>query len=330
VSIQDVAEAAGVSIATVSRVLNSPHMVSAKTGDRVRAVIADLGYVPNPFAQGLITRASRVLGFALPDIHGEFYSVLLQGADAKARELGYHLLVSAETRADAGGHGQRALGFGLIDGLALMITEPNASIWQEARSTGLPVVLMDTESPEADVDCILVDNDSGTREAVLHLLQGTPAQRLHFVGGPQSNFDTIKRADCFRRTLREAGHSVVDAHITFGDYSVERGRRWVQDHAPDLRGTAILAGNDEIALGILQGVQDLNLTMPGDVRLVGFDDTRLATIVRPSLSSVRVPMFDVGSASIEALASRVEDPGMERRVYRLPTSLVVRESSRSL
>jgi LacI family transcriptional regulator len=111
-SIQDVAEAAGVSIATVSRVLNNPGLVSSKTSERVRGVIAELGYSPNPFAQGLITRESRVLGFALPDIHGEFYSGLLLGADAKARELGYHLLISAEVRTDVPAPGRRALGFG--------------------------------------------------------------------------------------------------------------------------------------------------------------------------------------------------------------------------
>jgi LacI family transcriptional regulator len=327
-SIQDVAEAAAVSIATVSRVINTPKLVSAKTRDRVNAVIEELGYSPNPFAKGLITRASRVLGFALPDIHGEFYSGLLQGANAKARELGYHLLVSAESRADAHRDGQRALGFGFIDGLALMITEPNAAIWREARATGLPVVLMDTESGEPDVDCILVDNAAGTREAVEHLLAGTPASKLFFVGGPHENFDTRKRADAFVATLRSAGHKATTQQVWFGAYSVDWGRRWVEEHFHELKGSAVLAGNDEIALGILQASQDRGLVLPRDLRLVGFDDTRLATIVRPAMSSVHVPMAAVGAASIDALASRVENPTVNKRVVRLPTTLVVRESSR--
>lgn len=316
------------SIATVSRVINTPKLVSVKTRDRVKAVIAELGYSPNPFAKGLITRESRVLGFALPDIHGEFYSGLLLGANAKARELGYHLLVSAEARADAAREGGRALGFGFIDGLALMITEPNAGIWREARATGLPVVLMDTESAEPDVDSILVDNEAGTREAVEHLLDGTPAARLFFVGGPQENFDTRKRADAFVATLKSAGHKAQPHQLSFGEYSVEWGHRWVSENIGQLKGGAVLAANDEIALGILQGVQERGLSLPRDLRLVGFDDTRLATIVRPALSSVHVPMAEVGAASIDALAARVENREIEKRTVRLPSKLVIRDSSR--
>ncbi|MFZ4574415.1 MAG: LacI family DNA-binding transcriptional regulator [Phycisphaerales bacterium] len=327
-SIQDVARAAKVSIATVSRVINSPNLVSSETRDRVNTEITRLGYSPNPFAKGLITKASRVLGFALPDIHGEFYSGLLQGANARARELGYHLLVSAESRADALRDGQKALGFGIIDGLAIMITEPSTAIWREARATCLPMVLMDTESEEADVDSILVDNAAGTREAVQHLLSATPPERLFFVGGPQENFDTRRRAEAFVATLKEAGAKPQARHLSFGAYSVDWGRRWVEEHFHELKGSAVLAGNDEIALGILQGAQERGLVLPRDLRLVGFDDTRLATIVRPALSSVHVPMAAVGAASIEALAARVEDPTIAKRVVRLPTTLVVRESSR--
>jgi len=326
-SIQDVAEAAGVSIATVSRVLNNPGLVSSKTSERVRGVIAELGYSPNPFAQGLITRESRVLGFALPDIHGEFYSGLLLGADAKARELGYHLLISAEVRTDVPAPGRRALGFGFVDGLALMITEPNATIWREARALDLPVVLMDTETSEPDVDCILVDNDPGTREATEHLLQGTSPDRLFFVGGPQMNFDTTRRANVFRDVLLAKGHEPRHDQMAYGDYSIQWGHRWAKQNLGWLPNAAILAGNDEIAFGILQVAQEAGVSLPGQLRLVGFDDTRLASLVRPTMSSVRVPVVEVGAAAIAALASRVENPEKPQTIVRLATKLVVRESS---
>jgi LacI family transcriptional regulator len=336
VSIEDVASAASVSIATVSRVLNNPGLVSATTSARVQDAIKKLGYVPNPFAKGLITRASRVLGIALPDIHGEFYSELLRGADGAARQRGYHLLVSSEHSAKDGEVGAgRNLAFGLVDGLAVMITEPNDRLWREARELELPVVIMDLEVNEPGVDCVLIDNASGTREAVEHLLDGTPADKLYFVGGPRHNFDSQKRADVFASVLRQARHEPKREQISFGEYSVKWGYDWGRQAfgsssagGGGLRWIGVMAGNDEIAMGVMHAAVESGLNVPGDVRVVGFDGTRLSSLVRPGLSTVRVPMDDAGAAGISLLIKRVEEPDRVRETMRLPTKLVVRESSR--
>lgn len=342
VSIQDVAAAAEVSIATVSRVLNNPSLVAEKTSARVQAAIDKLGYVPNAFAQGLITKASRVLGIALPDIHGEFYSELLRGADAEARRLGYHLIVSSDAHvvspgAEGGANGTplaaprartRNLAFGLVDGLAVMITEPNESLLKEARALQLPVVVLDLEIADAGVDCILVDNAVGTRQAVAHLLEQVDGTRLFFVGGPAENFDTRRRAEAFKSRLKSAGVKLRPDQLAFGEYNVEWGRKWALARGKErLIGSGILAGNDEIGLGVLHTCQDLGLDVPRDVSIVGFDDTRLAGLVRPSLSSVRIPLAEIGAAAIAMLAKRVEDPARPGETVRLETGLVVRESS---
>lgn len=324
-SIQDVAAAAGVSTATVSRVLNSPGLVSAQTAERVNRVILELGYRPNPYAQGLTTRRKQVLGIALPDIHGEFYSELLRGADEESRRLGYHLLVTSEPRAAAGAEGDTALPFGLVAGIALMMTEPNERMFAEAQRSGVPLVVLDAEVDEPGVDSIVVDNAEGTREAVAHLLRSTPPERCWFVGGPRENFDTQKRAAVFGGMVGAA----AAGNTAFGSYDVEWGRSWAASMvaAGRLRGAAVLAGNDEIALGIMQASQEAGLTLPADLRVVGFDDTRLATLVRPRLSTVHVPMAQVGEAAIRALAARIDDPSAPTMRVRLPTRLVVRETS---
>ncbi|MBX3382384.1 MAG: LacI family DNA-binding transcriptional regulator [Phycisphaeraceae bacterium] len=337
-SIQDVAEEANVSIATVSRVLNNPAVVSPATAEKVREVIKRLGYVPNPFAQGLITRASRVLCFALPDIHGEFYSELIRGADAEAHRLGYHLLVSSEARSapDATWPDQSAgLALGLVDGLAIMITEPGAMSLLDSVDEDLPVVLIDVELSRPGRDCVLVDNATGAAEATRHLLAGTAGDRVYFVGGAKENFDTRARSEAFLATLRGAGVSVRPDQTAFGRYEVEWGREWYMgwlSSATALQAKGpigVLAGNDEIALGVLQAAEDAGVPVPGMLRVVGFDDTRLASIVRPKLSSVRVPLAEVGGAAIRALAARIEDPEKQPAVTRLQTALVVRESSRA-
>ena len=325
-SIHDVASAARVSIATVSRVMNSPHLVSAKTAARVQEVIRQIGYAPNPFAQGLITRSSRVLGIALPDIHGEFYSELLRGADEEAGKLGYHLLVSSESRVR--GEGAPPLGFGLVDGVAVMIADANNALSREARESSLPVVVLDTDLHERGVDSVVVDNAGGTRQAVLHLLETAPAGQLFFVGGPSENFDSLARAKAFRETLAAAGHEARADQVAFGEYTAEWGETWAKSRLPSVRGTlGVLAGNDEIAIGILRAAEDQGIAVPSRLRLVGFDDTRLASLIRPRLSSVRVPMAEVGAASIRLLVRRLDDREASIECVRLPTSLIIRESS---
>jgi LacI family transcriptional regulator len=320
-----------VSIATVSRVMNNPELVAPKTAERVQEVIKQIGYVPNPFAQGLMTHASKVLGIALPDIHGEFYSELLRGADAESRRQGYHLLVSSEPR-----HGEadpRGLAFGLIDGLAVMITNPDAELLRLAKSSSLPTVVLDMDLHERGVDSVVVDNGPGTREAVEHLLKSVEAKDLYFVGGPKENFDTQQRARAFEGALSAAGHAARTEQVAFGEYTPEWGRAWLVGHlGSGARETGsvfgVLAGNDEIAIGIMQAADEAEVRIPDRLRVVGFDDIRLAQLVRPRLSSVRVPMADVGAAAVKLLVARMEDEDKKAAAcVHMPTKLVVRESS---
>ena len=339
-SIQDVAAAAGVSTATVSRVLNTPTLVLPATADKVRSVIASLGYRPNPFAQGLMTRKSRVLGIALPDIHGEFYSELLRGADCEARRLGFHLLVGSEPRRhdnasdDVAASQSLGRAFSIVDGLAIMITEPNEGLLKTALDSGLPVVVVDAEIDHPLVDSILVDNAAGPREAVEHLLASVEPGTLYFVGGPAENFDSRRRAETFKEVLRErAGPKVRPEQTAFGSYDVQWGREWAAARLALAKGSAgltscgVLAGNDEIALGILQVAQEAGVAVPKSLKIVGFDDTRLATLVRPTLSTVRVPLAEIGAAAVASLIRRIEEPEKPAVRTRLLTRLIVRESS---
>ncbi|MFN0011395.1 MAG: LacI family DNA-binding transcriptional regulator [Phycisphaerales bacterium] len=330
-SIQDVASAAGVSTATVSRVINNPALVAVSTAEKVQRAINDLGYKPNLFAQGLMTSRSHVLAIALPDIHGEFYSELLRGADDEASKSGYHLLVSPVHRVNNGTRGANLV-FGLVDGLALMISEPNPALLEEAKRSNLPLVVLDADMEASGVDSVVVDNVPGTTEAAELLVRAVGAGRCFFVGGPPENYDTQQRARVFRQTLDLHKAPRDDERVAFGRYDVEWGRQWVRQRVASsgmgsLKGSGVLAGNDEIALGILQGAHEVGLSVPGDLRLIGFDDTRLGQIVRPQLSSVRVPMAEVGAAAVKSLIHRLDQPDSRPTCVRLPTKLVLRESS---
>ena len=329
-SIEDVAAAAKVSTATVSRFLNSPQLVAPQTARRVMEVIESLGYQPNRFAQGLMTRRSHTVGIVLPDIHGEFYSELLRGADAQAHRRGYHLLVTSETR-DDDGQTIRTRPFGLIDGLAIMLTEPNERLWRAAKSTRLPMVCLDADIDDPQVDSILIDNAVGSGEAVAHLLGSIPADRCYFVGGPRDNFDTRQRAEAFGAALTRLGHTPQADQVCFGTYSTDWGRAWAQRMVSSGvdRPIGVMAANDEIALGVMHAFQAAGIPIPARARIVGFDDSRIATLLRPTLSTVLVPRYEVGAAAIETLIDRIESPRDPVTRKALPTRLVIRESSKA-
>ncbi len=328
---EDVARVAAVSTATVSRVLNNPGLVAPETAARVQRAIEELGYKPNVFAQGLMTRRSRLLGLLLPDIHGEFYSELLRGADAEARRQNYHLLVASE-----GGGGDTDVTpmfsgavVGFLGGLAIMLTEPNESLAREARTANLPIVVIDDDFAGEHVDRVLVDNAAGTREAVDHLLASVPPDRCYFIGGPRSNFDSAQRARAFAERLAEVA-PVDPARVRSGEYSVESGQRLaaeILDQRTSKAPIGVLAANDEIAYGVMLAAQDRGLDVPRDVRIVGFDDTRLASLVRPQMSSVRVPMSEVGASAVRLLVQRAADPARPGETIRLATRLIVRATS---
>jgi LacI family transcriptional regulator len=304
--------------------------VSEGTAKRVREAVSSLGYVPNAFAQALIKRSSHVLAVALPDIHGEFYSELLRGADAQAKRDGYHLLVvSGQGQPGSEGLGLEPL-LGLVDGLALMVTEANDVLVKRLAGTRLPVVVLDAAPAGTNLDTIVIDNEAGASEATRHLLNLVPPDRCYFVGGPKDNFDTARRAEAFAKTVQVAqGGRVAHANVAFGSYSVEWGReRALQMHEEGvLAGAGLLAGNDEIAYGIIHGAREVGIDVPAQALVVGFDDTRLASLVRPTLSTVRVPLAEVGATAIGLLVRRVKDPGAVPMHVQLRPTLVVRQST---
>lgn len=328
VSIKNVAERAGVSIATVSRVINSPDLVAPETSRRVQAAIAEVGYRPNLFAKGLLTRRSRVIGVSLPDIHGQFYSDLMRSADERACELGYHLLVSSNAhRPDVGPESSFALD--LADGLIVMLTESSRADLEAVAKLRIPTVVIGADKPGLGLETITVDNASGAREASEHLLSGTPANQCYFVGGHRGNIDSDERCAAFAQALRAHGHEPTEDQVALGEYGFDWGWEWATRalNAERLRGAAVLTANDEIAIGVASAARDAGLLIPRDVRLVGFDDSALCRFMRPPLSSVRVPIDEIGQEAVNALVRRLENPASTPRRACLQTSLITRESS---
>jgi LacI family transcriptional regulator len=329
-SIEDVARLANVSISTVSRVINRRKLVNEATCKRVEAAIRELRYRPNVFARGLMLRKSGIVGLVLPDLHGEFYSEIIRGANLQAREMQHNLLLSSALPGEdpqtwLSAIGERAL----IDGLAVMVSDTMAAgIGPTLAELHLPIVVLDDEIEGVQHDSVIIDQRQGALAMMRHVVEECGAKRVFFVGGLETNIDTQARYKAYRDTLKKAGlkHSKDDVYHL--DYTYESAYRLAIAHAGEWAGPThcVFAANDEMAAGIIAGANAKKVAVPHDLGVVGFDDTRVAQMTRPLLTTVRVPMSRMGATAVELLCQRLAEPERPPAKVSLNAELVVRES----
>ncbi len=325
VNVRTVAARAGVSTATVSRVLNGKEVVTESTREKVLAVVKELGYAPHQAARSLAARRTDTIGVVLPDLHGEFYSELLRGLSLAARREGFHLLVSG-SHSDRG-EVQALLGAlrGRVDALVLMFPDVDPRVFS-APLLGVPVVLLDCSVPGQPYRSLGIDNRGGAAAVVRHLT-GLGHRRIAFIGGPKGNLDAEERRQGFLGAVAEAGDGVT-ASVLPGDFSEEAGfAAGARMATRNPRPTAVFAANDAMALGCLQALREAGLAVPEEVSLVGFDDIPAARHVQPPLTTVRVPIAELGERAIARALEGVRRQEMARDgEERLPVTLIERAS----
>ncbi len=329
VSIADVAERAQVSISTVSRVINGRTVVNARTRERVESAIRELGYRPNAFARALMLRRSDIVGLVLPDLHGEFYSEIIRGANSRARELGFNLVISSSRDAGDGRSLLHAIDQrNILDGVALMVSEVTGGIQQALAGISLPFVVLDDDIDGAPHDSVVIDQRAGAAAMMDHLLRGGRAERVIFVGGLETNVDTIARLAAYQQALRAAGRAFSAEDVYFLDYSYETAFKLARRAVRAWAGPRhfVFAANDEMAAGIVAAATAEGLRVPADVGVVGFDDTRIARMTHPPLTTVSVPMSEMGARGIELLCERIRQPQRSPERVVLQPTLVVRDS----
>lgn len=307
VTIKDVAREAGVSVASVSRALNSGGGVTAETAQRIRDVATRLSYVPHAAARSLITRRTHTIGALLPDLHGEFFSELIRGIDQAARARGLHLLVSSshDGAADAA-TALRAMQ-GRVDGMLILSNHVDAAFLRSNLPASVPAVLLNSAVKSKSYAVLNVDNYGGAYAMVRHLLQAGHSG-VTFIAGPADNFDAQQRELGYRAAMAKyAPHAPLD--VVAGDFNEEAGyRAGHQLLARKPRPQAVFAANDMMAVGCLYAFKEAGVDVPGDIALAGFDDIPIARYVTPPLSTVRVRIADLGRSALEQLAALLEDP----------------------
>lgn len=314
-TIRDVAARAGVSVATVSRVFNQKGPIREETVRRVMDVAGELQYIPHAGARSLSTRSTRTIGVVLPDLHGEFFSEVIRGIDLAARESGYHLLLS-------GSHADREemravvqAVRGMVDGLIVMSPDLDASALLGELPAGIPSVLLN-----AKVDgrpSITIDNAGGARGVVRHLAS-LGHRHIAFIGGPAKNADAEQRRRGFRAGVKTHGIRGLEMHGDFTEDSGYEAGKAIAAMKP--RPTAVFAANDSMAIGALSAFRDARVRVPDQIALVGFDDIPIARFLDPPLTTVKVPIAELGRRGLQILVGEDGHPA------RLETSLVVRRS----
>jgi LacI family transcriptional regulator len=272
---------------------------------------------------------SNILGLVLPDLHGEFYSEIIRGANVKARELGYHLMISSVAAKEDGRDVLAAVGtHGMVDGVAVMISEVDAPTRETLARVGVPLVVLDGDIDGVHHDSVVIDQRQGALAMMRHLVDCCRADRILFVGGHATNFDTIERLSAYRDVLHSRNRFPLPGDIYHLDYQYETAYRLGarEVHNWHRQSSCVFAANDEMAAGIIDAALERGIRVPDDLAVVGFDDTRIAQMTRPRLTTVRVPMSSMGASAVELLCRRLAEPNQPATKITLQSELIVRES----
>lgn len=327
VTVKQVARRARVSVATVSRVLNGKGSALETTRQRVLKAARALGYVPHLGARSLITRRTETLGVLLPDLYGEFYSEVIRGIDHAAGRRGYHVLVSSSHSDRVEVSAVLMAMRGRVDGLLLMSPAQDALDLRGDLPASVPVVLLNCRAAGTSYDSVNLDNYAGAVAMVEHL-HAVGHRRIALVRGPADNFDARERLRGYRTALRRLGAYAGPELELPGDFRESSGfaaaRRLL---AMADRPTAVFAANDSMAIGLLSALADSGVRVPQDVAVTGFDDIPVSRFLRPPLTTVHVPIAEMGTRAVEMLLHQVQE-GAARKGRRelMEARLVVRES----
>jgi LacI family transcriptional regulator len=325
--LSDVAREAGVSTATVSRVINNLSYVSPESRERVMKVVRRRNYYPNAHARSLASGRSSIIGLVVSDIANPFFPELIKGMEAAAFEHGYDVIL-ADTNYDPRrmSHYVRRFIERGVRGVALMTSEFDDTLVKELARRHVSVVFLDSGAPGPRVSNLDVDYQAGIEEAIAHLAQ-LGHRRIAYVGGPPKMRSSQRRLVAFRHGVRRHLHREA-AGVYAADFRMEGGRnaaRQMLDSQP--RPTAVVVANDMMALGVMQECRAAGLTIPGDISVIGFDDIAFAALTQPPLTTVSLSRQVLGRKAIEGLLATIDHPEQRGLEIPIPTSLVIRSST---
>lgn len=322
--LEDVAERAGVSHQTVSRVINNHPNVSKGTRERVEAAIAELGYRRNTAARSLVTRRSQTIGVLASELSQYGPANTLLGVEQAARDAGYFVSIAAlrTVSRDAIFDAIRHFLDQSVDGIVVIVPHAETLLALEEQAPGVPVVAVGSLGSET-VSGAMVDQKRGAELAVGHLIEQGHS-RIGHVAGPQDWIDGVARAEGWSAALRGAG--LADDLLLVGDWSAGSGYEIGCKLAVERTATAIFVGNDQMSLGLLRAFNEAGVRVPEDVSVVGFDDQPESGYFTPPLTTVRQDFEELGRRCMDLMLGAIEN-GDTAATTVVEPELVVRRST---
>jgi LacI family transcriptional regulator len=330
VTIYDVAREAGVSMATVSRVVNGNPNVKPQTRKKVLATIERLGYRPNAVARGLASKKTTTVGVIIPDISNTLYAEIARGIEDIANMYHYHIILSnSDQKAERELQLINAMLEKQVDGLIFLggaVTDEHVKM---LKSASIPVVLSATEDPHHELPSVNIDHKLAAKDAVNELIENGN-RFIAMITGPL--FDPMRgsaRFSGYKEALEEAGIPFHEELVRSGNYRYESGAAAAEYFLTlSERPTAIFAATDEMAIGAIHHLQDAGLHVPNDISVVGCDDIPMAQMVRPKLSTVSQPMYDIGAVSMRLLTKYMNNEDVESPTVILQHDFTERQSTK--
>ncbi|GIN94029.1 catabolite control protein A [Siminovitchia terrae] len=330
ITIYDVAREANVSMATVSRVVNGNPNVKPATRKKVLEVIERLEYRPNAVARGLASKKTTTVGVIIPDIANIFYAELARGIEDIATMYKYNIILSnSDQNVNKELHLLNTMLGKQVDGLIVMSQNITDDFVQELKRSPVPIVLAGSMEASATIPSVNIDYRQATFDATNYFIENGH-KKIAFAMGPMR--DLINHGEKlvgYKQALEEAGIEFREDYVIEGEYTYESGLEgWKKLKELDDRPTAIVSGDDEMALGVMHGAQDDGLSVPNDIEVITSDNTKLALMVRPQLSSIVQPLYDIGAVSMRLLTKYMNKEKVQENVVVLPHRIELRGSTK--
>ncbi|GGI43117.1 LacI family transcriptional regulator [Paenibacillus marchantiophytorum] len=324
VSIFDVAKKCGLSVVTVSRVINQAGTVRESNRQRVLQAMQELDYHPNAAARSLARGKTGVIGLAIATLNDSFFDAVVKSVNERLAAKGYFLALSISN--DVFSSFEKSLfQEDRVDGLMMLSPTNEEAYVKELQKKKMPFVLLDNQHIDEQISSVIVDNFKGGYEATRHLIELGHTEIAH-IRGPEPFLSSSERERGYRHAMQEAG--LTKLWIEQGQFAISSGydiaQRWIQD---GLRPSAVFAADDYIAFGLMNALNQAGLQVPQDMSVIGFDDQIFAAEFRPQLTTVRQPADKLGQAAVEELLRHIDGQAERHLTMKLDPVIVIRETT---
>ncbi|MBS4191653.1 catabolite control protein A [Bacillus sp. FJAT-49705] len=330
VTIYDVAREANVSMATVSRVVNGNPNVKPATRKKVSEVIERLGYRPNAVARGLASKKTTTVGVIIPDISNIFFAELARGIEDIATMYKYNIILSnSDQNLDKELHLLNTMLGKQVDGIVFMGGNITPELVEEFEKSPVPIVLAGSIEESETIPSVNINYEQATYDAVTSFIKNGHKEVAIVLGPLHEPINSVKKLEGYKRALADEGIFYNEGLVAEGDYTYDSGiEAFEKLLEADKKPTAIFSASDEMALGIVHGAEDKGFNIPEDFEVISSDNTRLSLMVRPQLTTIVQPLYDIGAVAMRLLTKYMNKEEVRDHIVVLPHRIEQRSSTK--